>query len=85
MFVIDDGSLIPPCDKQLPVPVFHVPEIEEFPVYSVLRSLGNNLTVTPDGLPPVFFSNAALGLARPLQLIFNLSPRLSYVPISWRM
>ena len=40
--------------------------------------------VTPDGLPPLFFSRAAVGLTKPLQLVFNLSLRAGKVLTAWK-
>ncbi|XP_003739610.1 uncharacterized protein LOC100908256 [Galendromus occidentalis] len=81
----DDGSPIPVYTSHSPAPPLADPFIDEHTVYTTLRSLGSKLTVTPDGLPPIFFSRAALGLAHPLQCVYNLSLRTGTVPDAWKM
>lgn len=66
-------------------PPLAVSDIDELAVYNALRALGDKLTVTPDELPPILFSRAALGLARPLQIVNNLSLKSGIVPRAWKL
>lgn len=84
MFLPDAGDPVPPCAGPIGSPALSDIVVEKVTVYEALRALGSKFTVTPDGLPPFFFSRAALGLARPLQIIFNMSLGTGVVPKTWK-
>ncbi|XP_018497187.1 uncharacterized protein LOC108865037 [Galendromus occidentalis] len=85
LHTVDDGSQIADGPQRMSPPLLQDPSIDELTVFNTLRTLGSKLTVTPDGLPPLFFTKSALGLARPLEIIYNLSLRSGIVPAAWKV
>ena len=77
--VIDDARLPQRVEQQMAA-VFFTPEA----VQKSIRGLKSNSSAGPDGLPAVFFKNAASLICFPLSVIFNLSLQTGDLPVIWK-
>ena len=86
VYVPDDTSDVPisPPPPRSFVPPMNEIVLDEVLVHKHLSAVGSKLNVTPDSLPPIFFTKAAVGLAAPLRLIFERSLSSKSVPTSWK-
>jgi hypothetical protein len=48
-------------------------DMSKYEVYKQLKEVDTKTNLSPEGLPAIFFKRAALGLARPLSLIYRRS------------
>ncbi len=58
-------------------------EVEE--VYNLLNSLDMTKATGPDNISNIFLKKCALGLAKPLSIIFNLSLKIGAFPAKWKL
>ena len=59
-------------------------DVSEFSVYNALRSLKPKKSLNPDGIPALFFKRTAMGIAKPLSILFRLSLDAGKIPASFR-
>ncbi len=77
-----------------PIPKDHnliyYPKIPDFvinvdEVYNLLNSLDMTKATGPDNISNIFLKKCALGLAKPLCIIFNLSLKIGAFPTKWKL
>ena len=54
-------------------------------VYNLLNSLDTTKATGPDNISNIFLNKCALGLAKPLCTIFNLSLKTGTFPTKWKL